>query len=327
VIVCMSAHATQEEVGTVLLRAEAEGCQAHVVRQGGRTLVVVADCDGAARTLEGLAGCAGVESAVDWPRPFVLGSREWHPERTVVAAGGASVGGAEPAVIVRLCPAEAHEVLPAALKIKEAGAHMLYGHAPRPLSAECLYALREAGRVAGLAVVLEVAGTAEVETAAQYADMLQVGPASMQNYSLLRRLGFARHPVILKRGHGATVEEWLLAAEYLLAGGNPDVVLCECGIRTFATTPAYMLDLAAVVLVKEFSHLPVIVDVSQVDDAPPAQSSALARAAAAAGADGFVIDFEPWVTPEGFRLPALNDVARLARLARIAHGSALLTLA
>lgn len=312
----MSAHATPEEVETILLRAEADGCRAHVVRYGGRTLVVVAGCDGAPRTLEGVAGYAGVESAVASPHPFMLASREWHPERTVVAAGGASVGGAEPAVIVRLCPKEAHEVLPAALKIKEAGAHMLYGHATQPMSAECLDALREAGRVTGLAVVLEVADAAEVETAAQYADMLQVGPACMQNYSLLRRLGFARRPVILKRGHGAIVEEWLLAAEYLLAGGNPDVVLCECGIRTFATTPAYMLDLAAVVLVQRFSHLPVIVDVSQADDTPPAQSAALARAAAAAGADGFVIDFETWVTPEGFRPPVLNDVARLVRVLR-----------
>lgn len=312
-LVCMSARATQEQVCAILLRAEAGGCQARVVRQRGQTVVIVAERAGAERTLEGLANCAGVESAVESSSPFALSSREWRRDTTVVAAGDARVGGPEPVVIVGLRADEEPELLRAALKIKEAGAHMLYGRARRPLSAECLRGLSEAARAAGLALVLEVAAAAEVAAAVEVADVLQVGPSAMQDYSLLSRLGAARRPVILKRNHGATVEEWLLAAEYLLAGGNPDVVLCECGIRTFAASPPYTLDLAAVVQVQESSHLPIIVDVTQEADAPLAQSSALARAAAAAGADGFVIDFKPWDTPEGFRPPRLKDIARLVR--------------
>lgn len=312
-IVCMSAFATQEQVSAIILRAEAGGCQARVVRQGGRTIVIVSGCDGAGRTVEGLADCAGVESSVESSRPFALSSREWRSETTVVAAGAASFGGPEPVVVVGLSASESPELLPAALKIKEAGAHMLFGRRPRRPGAGGLRGLSEAGRAAGLAVVLEVAADDEVETAAEYADVLQVGPPDMQNYSLLHRLGRARRPVILKRNHGATVEEWLHAAEYLLAGGNPEVVLCECGIRTFAASPSYTLDLAAVVQVRESSHLPVIVDVVQDEDAPRAQSWAMARAAAAAGADGFVIDYEAWVTPDGFRPPGLKDVSRLVR--------------
>lgn len=240
---------------------------------------------------------------VDGPAPpYLLASRQMHPDPTVVEVRGVRVGDGTFAVIAGPCAVESREqLMEAAVAAKAAGADMLRGGAFKPrtspydfqgLGAEGLKLLSEARRVTGLPVVTEVLDTADVELVAEYADVMQVGARNMQNYALLRRLASVPHPVLLKRSPCGTIKEWLLAAEYLLSAGNPRVILCERGIKTFETETRNTLDLAAVALVKELSHLPVIVDPSHATGSrtlvPP-----MARAALAAGADGLMVEIHP----------------------------------
>jgi len=234
--------------------------------------------------------------------PFRLASREAHPEPTVVTAGGVAIGAGALVVIAGPCSVESRrQIREAARRVKTAGADMLRGGAYKPrtspydfqgLGHKALEWLAEAGADFNLPVVTEVVSPEEVDLVAEYADLLQVGARNMQNYALLRRLATAPKPVLLKRGPSATIQEWLLAAEYLLSGGNSQVVLCERGIRTFETAMRNTLDLAGVALVKSLSHLPVIVDPSHGTGkralVPPAS-----RAAAAVGADGLLIEVHP----------------------------------
>jgi 3-deoxy-7-phosphoheptulonate synthase len=234
--------------------------------------------------------------------PYLLAGRQMHPQSTVVEVRGVPVGGGTFVVIAGPCAVESHEqLMEAALAAKAAGADMLRGGAFKPrtspydfqgLGAEGLRLLAEARRVTGLPVVTEVMDTADVELVAEYADVMQVGARNMQNYSLLRRLGSVPRPVLLKRSPCGTIREWLLAAEYLLSAGNPRVILCERGIKTFETETRNTLDLAAVALVKELSHLPVIADPSHATGSrslvPP-----MSRAALAAGADGLMVEVHP----------------------------------
>jgi 3-deoxy-7-phosphoheptulonate synthase len=236
------------------------------------------------------------------PPPFRLASRETHPESTVVTAGGTAIGTGRLVVIAGPCSVESRQqIREAARRVRAAGADMLRGGAYKPrtspydfqgLGRKALEWLAEAGRECGLPVVTEVVSPEDVDLVAEHADLLQVGARNMQNYALLRRLATAPKPVLLKRGPSATIQEWLLAAEYLLSGGNPRVVLCERGIRTFETAMRNTLDLAGVALVKSLSHLPVIVDPSHGTGkralVPPAS-----RAAAAVGADGLLIEVHP----------------------------------
>jgi 3-deoxy-7-phosphoheptulonate synthase len=243
-----------------------------------------------------------VESVNSPAPPYLLASRLTHPDPTVVEVRGVRVGDGTFAVIAGPCAVESREqLMEAAVAAKAAGADMLRGGAFKPrtspydfqgLGAEGLKLLAEARRVTGLPVVTEVLDTADVELVAEYADVMQVGARNMQNYALLRRLASVPHPVLLKRSPCGTIKEWLLAAEYLLSAGNPRVILCERGIRTFETETRNTLDLAAVALVKELSHLPVIVDPSHATGSrtlvPP-----MARAALAAGADGLMVEIHP----------------------------------
>src|SRR5437588_2906862 len=234
--------------------------------------------------------------------PFPLASREMRDLRTVVNVAGVLVGGAEVVVIAGPCSVESREqLLETAHAVKRAGASMLRGGAYKPrtspydfqgLGLEALRLLREAREETGLPVVTEVLSTDDVDTVAEYADVLQVGARNMQNFALLRRLASTPRPVLLKRGPSATIREWLLAAEYLLAGGNADVILCERGIKTFGTDTRNTLDLAAVALARELSHLPVVVDPSHATgrrDIVPAA----ARAAIAVGVDGLLVEVHP----------------------------------
>src|SRR5436305_2831928 len=234
--------------------------------------------------------------------PFPLASREMRDLRTVVNVAGVLVGGAEVVVIAAPCSVESRgQLLETAHAVKRAGASMLRGGAYKPrtspydfqgLGLEALRLLGEAREETGLPVVTEVLSTDDVDTVAEYADMLQVGARNMQNFALLRRLATTPRPVMLKRGPSATIREWLLAAEYLLAGGNSEVVLCERGIKTFETDTRNTLDLAAVALARELSHLPVVVDPSHATgrrDIVPAA----ARAAIAIGADGLLVEVHP----------------------------------
>ena len=234
--------------------------------------------------------------------PFRLASRESHPENTVVTAGAVSIGAGGLVVMAGPCSIESrHQIRETARRVKAAGAQMLRGGAYKPrtspydfqgLGGKALDWIAEAGRESGLPVVTEVLSPEDVDLVAEHADLLQVGARNMQNYALLRRLATAPKPVLLKRGPSATIQEWLLAAEYLLSGGNPQVVLCERGIRTFETATRNTLDLAGVALVKQLTHLPVIVDPSH-GTGKRALVAPASRAAAAVGADGLLIEVHP----------------------------------
>jgi len=244
-------------------------------------------------------------TSVDLPAtpatPFRLASRQFHPEATVVRAGGVSIG-VGLVVIAGPCSIESRrQILETARRVKAAGADMLRGGAYKPrtspydfqgLGAKALAWLVDAREETGLPIVTEVLSQEDVDLVAEHADLIQVGARNMQNTALLRRLARTKKPVLLKRGPSATIAEWLLAAEYLLAGGNPNVVLCERGIRTFETATRNTLDLAGVALVKQRSHLPVLVDPSHATGMR-ALVPAASRAAVAVGADGLLIEVHP----------------------------------
>jgi len=243
-----------------------------------------------------------VDNVVAIAQPFKLVSRQVKPHRSIVRVGEVAIGGDTVVVIAGPCSVESREqLISTAHAVKKAGASLLRGGAYKPrtspydfqgLGEEALKILREASEETGLPVVTEVMGTEDVELICEYADMLQVGARNMQNFNLLRKLATVRKPVLLKRGPSATVKEWLLAAEYLLAGGNPDVVLCERGIKTFETETRNTMDLAAVALARDLSHLPVIADPSH-GTGKQSLIAAMSRAAVAVGADGLIIEVHP----------------------------------
>jgi len=234
--------------------------------------------------------------------PFRMASRELQPESTIVTVGGVEIGAGRLVVMAGPCSVESRQqIRESARRVNAAGADMLRGGAYKPrtspydfqgLGRKALEWLAEASRESGLPVVTEVLSPEDVDLVADHADMLQVGARNMQNYALLRRLATAPKPVLLKRGPSATIQEWLLAAEYLLSGGNPQVVLCERGIRTFETATRNTLDLAGVALVKQLTHLPVIVDPSHGTGKRGLVAPA-SRAAVAVGADGLLIEVHP----------------------------------
>lgn len=240
--------------------------------------------------------CRTKESGVPLPRVMQTGTR------TVVSVRDAVIGGSDAVVIAGPCSVESREqVMETASSVKQAGATILRGGAYKPqtspydfqgLGSEGLRYLREAGDAAGMPVVTEVMSELDVNIVSEYADMLQVGARNMQNFALLKRLAKTKRPVLLKRGPSATVKEWLAAAEYLLHGGNEQVVLCERGIKTFDTSLRNTLDLAAVALVKEMTHLPVVVDPSHATG-KRSIVAACARAAIAIGADGVIVEVHP----------------------------------
>jgi 3-deoxy-7-phosphoheptulonate synthase len=243
-----------------------------------------------------------VEDVVAIAQPYKLVSRQVKPGRTVVNVSGVEIGGGDLVVMAGPCSVESQEqIFQTAENVKKAGAKILRGGAYKPrtspyefqgLGVEGLEILRAAKEKFGLPVVTEVMSTEDVDIICEYADMLQVGARNMQNFALLRRLATAGKPILLKRGPSATVKEWLLAAEYLLSGGNQQVVLCERGIRTFETETRNTLDLSAVALARELSHLPVIADPSH-GCGRRIIISAMSRAAAAIGADGLMIEVHP----------------------------------
>jgi 3-deoxy-7-phosphoheptulonate synthase len=245
----------------------------------------------------------GVREVVLVTSPFKLASREFHPEDTVVRVGETClVGGMEVAVMAGPCAVESEEQIEASAgAAAAAGAQILRGGAYKPRSSpyayqglglEGLKLLRRAADRHGLAVVTEVMTIELIDTVAQYADLLQVGARNMQNYPLLTALGKAGKPVLLKRGMAATIQEWLMSAEYILSEGNPDVILCERGIRTFETATRNTLDLSAIPVVKHLSHLPIIADPSH-GVGTRRFVAPMARAAVAAGADGIMVEIHP----------------------------------
>ena len=294
----MNAEATEGEIAEVVERAENLGLTAH--RSDGTTHTVIGLIGDVSSVAEDrFLSLPGVERVVRVAAPYKLVSRDFHPQPTQIEVGDVCIGGRSLVMMAGPCSVESpRQLFETAEAVAAAGAHMLRGGAYKPrtspysfqgLAEEGLRLLAEARSRTGLPVVTEVMAPGEVELVSRHADVLQVGARNMQNFSLLKELGQLRKPVLLKRGLAATIEEWLLAAEYILAGGNSQVILCERGIRTFETATRNTLDLNAVALAKRLSHLPVIVDPSHAtgrwDLVTP-----MALAAVAAGADGLIIE-------------------------------------
>jgi 3-deoxy-7-phosphoheptulonate synthase len=309
-IVVMKAHAAEAELQAVMARVEALGYRPHLIRGVERNVVGCVGDEPGKHQLQQLESFAGVESVMPVLKPFKLASREVRPEGSVIKVNGVEIGGPRIAVIAGPCAVEsAEQVQAAAAAVKAAGAHLLRGGAFKPRTSpyafqgmedEGLKLLEQAGRMYGLPVVTEVMDPHDIDLVARHAAMLQVGARNAQNFSLLRRLGKVDKPILLKRGMSTRLEEFLMAAEYILSEGNPNVVLCERGIRTFETATRNTLDLTAVPLLKQWSHLPVVVDPSH-GTGIWSLVTPMALAAVAAGADGLLIEVHP--TPE----TALSD--------------------
>ena len=300
-VVVMEERAAEDQIQHVIATLVERGFDVH--RSTGQTRTVLGAVGGNRdfdkRLLEVMDG---VQEVMRITEPYKLASRTFRPEPTVVSMGGFRIGGDEVIVMAGPCSAETEEqVAAAAAAVSKAGAKVFRGGAFKPRSSPYSFqGLGEAGlqmmRTAcdrhNLKLVSEVMDVGQIELVDRYADMLQVGARNMQNFSLLRELGRARKPVLLKRGISATIEEWLLSAEYILSGGNPDVVLCERGIRTFESYTRNTLDISAVPVIHKLSHLPIIADPShgtgRRDKVAP-----MARAAVAAGADGLIIEVHP----------------------------------
>jgi len=300
-IVNMKDVASEEQIQHVIERVREAGYQAHVTRGTERCIIA---CVGSGRRheIEALQAAPGVDNCVPIAQPFKLVSRQTRPTGTVVKVGGVHIGAQKVVVIAGPCSVESREqLLTTAHGVKASGATMLRGGAYKPrtspydfqgLGVEALEILRAAREETGLPIVTEVMGSEDVDLISEYADMLQVGARNMQNYNLLRRLARCNKPILLKRGPSATVKEWLLAAEYLLTGGNGNVVLCERGIKTFETELRNTMDLAAIGLAKELTHLPVIADPSH-GTGRRSLIGPVSRAAVALGADGLIIEVHP----------------------------------
>jgi 3-deoxy-7-phosphoheptulonate synthase len=302
-IIKMSTNATEAQIQHIVRRIQDCGCRAQLIRGVENTVVgVIGNSNQHRNQLEALAVAPGVDEIIPVAHPFKLVSLQFRGERSVVDVGGIHIGGGEAIIIAGPCSVESRDqMLQTAHAVKAAGAHMLRGGAYKPrtspydfqgLGVEALEILREARAETGLPIVTEVMGTEEVDLVGGYADMLQVGARNMQNFPLLRRLAGLTKPILLKRAPSATIKEWLLAAEYLLAGGNSNVVLCERGIKTFESELRNTLDLAGVALAKELSHLPVIVDPSHATGRR-SLIPAVSLASLAIGADGLLLEVHP----------------------------------
>ncbi len=319
-VVVMDLRATEKQIREVKKRLEEFGFKAHLIR-GVERIVIGAIGDCKQITASGIEIMPGVEKIVPIMKPFKLVSRETKGEDTVIQVKGFSIGGSEVIVIAGPCAVESREqLLKTAHLVQTAGAKVIRGGTYKPrtspysfqgMEEEGLKLLAEAGRETGLATITEVIDDKSLALAEEYVDLIQIGARNMQNFYLLRAVGRINKPVVLKRGLSATVEEWLMAAEYIMAEGNYNIILCERGIRTFETYTRNTLDLSAIPLIKQLSHLPVIVDPSHATGdwrlvAP------LAKGAVAVGADGLMIEVHPdpcnalcdgpqSLTPDNFR--------------------------
>ncbi len=315
-IVVMRTTCTQEEIDGVRKRIKERGFGEHLSQGMERTVIGVVG-QTFPELKDELEALPGVLEVVPITKPYKLSSREFQPEDTVIRLDDVAIGGKELVVMAGPCSVESEEqVMTTARSVKEAGAKVLRGGAFKPrtspysfqgLGVHGLRLLAEAGREAGLKVITEVMALEDVDLVAQYADILQVGARNMQNYRLLDEVGKPQKPVMLKRGFSCTYEEWLLAAEYILASGNERVMLCERGIRTFEQYTRNTLDITAIPVIHSLSHLPIIVD--------PSHGTGrwnlvipMSLAAVAAGADGLIVEVHP--NPE----KALSDSAQTLSL-------------
>jgi 3-deoxy-7-phosphoheptulonate synthase len=301
-IAAMQPSATAEDIEHVVEVLRLHGLKAQISKGEERTVIGVIGTKFPDDLLETLEVLPGVDRVTRITRPYKLASRDFKPLDTIVDAGGQRIGGREFVVMAGPCSVESREqLLRTATSVARAGATLLRGGAFKPrtspyafqgLGVDGLALLEEGRRETGLAIITEVMEPGQVERVAETADVLQIGTRNMQNFPLLKEVGRSGKPCMLKRGLSATIEEWLMAAEYIMHAGNPNVILCERGIRTFETATRNTLDLSAIPLVKRLSHLPVIADPSH-GTGHRYLVQPMALAAAAAGADGLIIEVHP----------------------------------
>ena len=330
-VVIMNADATQADIEGVISAIEEKGLEAKVMEGAHQKIVgVIGDKTKLAATP--LDAMHGVETTVAISKSYKLASREFHPASTVVDIRGIKIGDGTPVVMAGPCAVESREqLLETAQLVKEGGAQFIRGGAYKPrtspyafqgLEEEGLKYLAEARERTGLAVVTEVTVVEAVDTVAAYADLLQVGARNMQNFGLLKAVGRAGKPVMLKRGLAATIDEWLNAAEYIMNEGNPNVILCERGIRTYETYTRNTFDISAIPAIKHLSHLPIIADPSH-GTGKWRMIKPVSLASIAAGADGLIIEVHPnparalsdgpqSLTPENYR-DLMASVQKLSR--------------
>ena len=321
-IIVLKSGVSEADVQHVCERVVELGYQPHTIRGEFKTIVAAVGEERGKPDLRLLEALETVEAVMPVQQPFKLASREIRPEPTEVPVNGVSVGGQRVIVMAGPCSVESEpQILEVAEAVKQAGASILRGGAYKPRSSpyafqglkeQGLRYLKEAKKRTGLPVVTEVLETESVELVAEYADILQIGARNIQNFTLLRRVGEMGKPVLLKRGMATSIQEFLLSAEYILSAGNPNVILCERGIRTFETATRFTLDLNAVPVLKKLSHLPVVVDPSHGtghwDLVAP-----MAKGAVACGADGLIIEVHP--RPE----EALSDGPQSLKPAKFAQ--------
>jgi len=300
-MIIMKSNATPQQVEHVIEQIKAAGLNVHI-SQGVEATVIGAVGEAHSIPAERFEGLEGVEAVKRITQPFKLASRQFHPENSVFPLDGFTVGGDEIAVIAGPCAVESRaQITETAWRVKEAGASALRGGVFKPrtspyafqgLGQEGLEYLAEAREQTGLPVVAEIMSQTQLDLMVKYVDVLQVGARNMQNFNLLRAIGETQTPVLLKRGLSATIEELLMSAEYILAGGNKQIMLCERGIRTFETATRNTTDINAIPVLKSLTHLPVILDPSHSTGHADYVAS-VARAAIAAGADGLIVEVHP----------------------------------
>ena len=301
-IIAMQATATESQIQHICDRIREFGYQPHIIKGTERTVIAAVGPGDKKEHIESLKSAEGVEDAFPIIQPFKLVSKEVKKQKTTIKLGDVTIGDGGFVVMAGPCSVEGREqLMTTAVSVAASGAHFLRGGAYKPrtspydfqgMAEEGLKLLAEARERTGLKVITEVLDTEDVKIVGEYADILQVGARNMQNFALLKKLGEVKKPVMLKRGLSATIKEFLLSAEYIVSHGNPEVILCERGIRTFETATRNTLDLAAVPLLNELTHLPVVVDPSHATG-KRSLVRPLAKASVAVGADGLMAEVHP----------------------------------
>lgn len=301
-MIIVMASSKQEDVDHVVQRVEEFGYKAHIIVGVERTVVAAVGDERGKQRLTQLEALPHVERVVPILKPFKLAGREVREEDSCIEMGSAKIGAGHFCVFAGPCSVESRDqIMESAEKVKAAGAHLLRGGAFKPrtspyafqgLEEEGLKYMREAGDKYGLPIITEVMSTEQIPLVGEYTDVFQIGARNMQNYGLLRAIGKTNKPVFLKRGMSSTINEFLMSAEYIISEGNPNVIMCERGIRTFETETRNTLDIQAVPVLKKYTHLPVVIDPSHSSghwDLVPS----MAKCAVAAGADGLMIEVHP----------------------------------
>lgn len=330
-IVTMSFDATKNDIDNVKEKLKELSYDIKVFKGEKKTVIHVIGVTDKEKLIKTIEPLPGVETLIPILHPFKLASREFHPEDSIVSINGRLIGGKDIAIIAGPCAVESEKtLLEIAKMVKEAGAKFLRGGAFKPrtspysfqgLGVKGLEILAEAREQTGLSIVTEVLSEVDVPIVAKYTDVLQIGARNMQNFPLIRTVGRFDKPVLLKRGISATIEEWLMSAEYILSEGNPNVILCERGIRTFEKYTRNTLDISTIPVINHLSHLPIIIDPSHASG-DWRYVNALSKAAIAAGSDGLLIevhtnpaqalsDGKQSLKPETFN-QLMNEIKRIA---------------